>query len=427
MTRKGCAETIGSWQSMTSTNIKSIPTNPRLLSISMTNLETNWPKATGENLNIWVNKYAKAVILQSKNTPAGAKQNTNSRFTWARTKAENQSTRPGVVLNLTPNASAAYNKLKAQGLAAKAPKKATTDEGWSVWFDSYKGGVKESSANKTLTSYRVHIKPAFGDKMISSIKTATVQLWANNLATKLVNYKVVVRLLGTLFEFAKRLDYCKDNPVKQIIMPKATSRPRRDISTNYYNRDELQQFLQAAKEVGSRTYVFFLLLATTGLRKRRSTSPGLVGHRLRSKEKSPSLKTLAYGLGGKYGIQPPKTKAGIRTVPLTDQMAAVLKDYHSDLCPHLFHTLDGDYLRLSKPDQWLQAVYKHDPDLRQIRIHGFRHTFASLLITADPSIKPTDVQAILGHESIDITMEIYMHATQEGRRNVERVLNQLDF
>ncbi|MCD5464891.1 site-specific integrase [Lactobacillus delbrueckii subsp. bulgaricus] len=323
-------------------------------------------------------------------------------------------------------ASAAYNKLKAQGLAAKAPKKATTDEVWSLWFDSYKGGVKESSANKTLTSYRVHIKPAFGDKMISSIKTATVQLWANNLATKLVNYKVVVRLLGTLFEFAKRLDYCKDNPVKQIIMPKATSRPRRDISTNYYNRDELQQFLQAAKEVGSRTYVFFLLLATTGLRKGEALALDWSDIDY-DQGKISVTKTLAYGLGGKYGIQPPKTKAGIRTVPLTDQMAAVLKDYHSDLCPHLFHTLDGDYLRLSKPDQWLQAVYKHDPDLRQIRIHGFRHTFASLLITADPSIKPTDVQAILGHESIDITMEIYMHATQEGRRNVERVLNQLDF
>ena len=36
-------------------------------------------------------------------------------------------------------------------------------------------------------------------------------------------------------------------------------------------------------------------------------------------------KTLAYGLGGKYGSQPPKTKAGIRTVPLTDQMAARIR------------------------------------------------------------------------------------------------------
>lgn len=323
-------------------------------------------------------------------------------------------------------ASAAYNKLKAQGLAAKAPKKATTEEVWSLWFDSYKGGVKESSANKTLTSYRVHIKPTFGDKRISSIKTPTVQLWANELATKLVNYKVVVRLLGTLFEFAKRLDYCKTNPVKQIIMPKATSRPRRDISTNYYSRDELQRFLNDAKEVGIRTYVFFLLLATTGMRKGEALALDWPDIDYERKEIS-ITKTLAYGLGGKYGIQPPKTKAGIRTVPLTDQMAAVLKDYRSDLCPHLFHTLEGDYLRLSKPDQWLQAVYKHDPDLRQIRIHGFRHTFASLLITADPSIKPTDVQAILGHESIDITMDIYMHATQEGRKNVENVLNRLDF
>lgn len=321
-------------------------------------------------------------------------------------------------------ASAAYNRLKAQGLAAKAPKKATIEEVWSLWFDSYKGGVKESTASKTLTSYRVHIAPTFGDKKISSIKTATVQLWANDLATKLVNYKVVIRLLGTLFEFAERLDYCKANPVKQILMPKSTSRPRRDISTNYYSKEELQRFLEDAKDVGPRIYTFFLLLATTGMRKGEALALDWSDIDYGQGQISVT-KTLAYGLSGKFGVQPPKTKAGIRTVPLTDQMAAVLKDYRSDLCPHLFHTLDGDYLRLSKPAQWLQAVYKHDPDLRQIRIHGFRHTFASLLIMADPSIKPTDVQAILGHESIDITMEIYMHATQEGQQNVKRVLNKL--
>lgn len=319
-------------------------------------------------------------------------------------------------------ASAAFNRLKAQGLRAKAPKKATVDEVWQLWFDSYKGGVKESTASKTLTSYKVHIKPAFGHKKISSIKTPAVQLWANQLAGQLVNYKVVVRLLGSLLEFAKRLDYCKDNPVKQILMPKSTSRPRRDTSKNYYAKEELQRFLKDAKDVGPRIYTFFLLLATTGMRKGEALALDWSDIDYEGKQIS-ITKTLAYGLGGKYGVQSPKTKAGVRTVPLTDKMEVVLKEYRSDLCPHLFHTADGDYLRLSKPAQWLQMVYKHDPDLRQIRIHGFRHTFASLLIAADPSIKPTDVQALLGHESIDITMEIYTHATQEGRKNVENVLN----
>lgn len=155
-------------------------------------------------------------------------------------------------------ASAAFNRLKAQGLRAKAPKKATVDEVWQLWFDSYKGGVKESTASKTLTSYKVHIKPAFGHKKISSIKTPAVQLWANQLAGQLVNYKVVVRLLGSLLEFAKRLDYCKDNPVKQILMPKSTSRPRRDTSKNYYAKEELQRFLKDAKDVGPRIYTFYV-------------------------------------------------------------------------------------------------------------------------------------------------------------------------
>ena len=127
------------------------------------------------------------------------------------------------------------------------------------------------------------------------------------------------------------------------------------------------------------------MLATTGMRKGEALA--LDWSDIDYERKQISItKTLAYGLGGKYGVQTPKTKAGVRTVPLTDRLEKVLKEYRSDLCPHLFHTVDGDYLRLSKPAQWLQMVYKHDPDLRQIRIHGFRHTFASLLIAADPSI-----------------------------------------
>ncbi|MFB8504840.1 tyrosine-type recombinase/integrase [Enterococcus durans] len=46
-------------------------------------------------------------------------------------------------------------------------------------------------------------------------------------------------------------------------------------------------------------------------------------------------------------------------------------------------------------------------------IHGLRHTHASLLLEAGANIK--DVQERLGHSSIQITMDLYIHITDKRK------------
>jgi integrase len=59
--------------------------------------------------------------------------------------------------------------------------------------------------------------------------------------------------------------------------------------------------------------------------------------------------------------------------------------------------------------------------LRRVRFHDLRHTFASLLIARNES--PKKIQALLGHHSIQVTMDIYGHLYTEGGR---RVVDSLD-
>ncbi|WEV62998.1 tyrosine-type recombinase/integrase [Lactobacillus sp. ESL0731] len=82
----------------------------------------------------------------------------------------------------------------------------------------------------------------------------------------------------------------------------------------------------------------------------------------------------------------------------------------------LFHTQNGNYLTLSKPDQWRHAIYKANPKLKQITIHGFRHTFATLLIS-ETNVKPKTVQMLMGHETIEMTMDIYTHLTSQNKKD----------
>jgi integrase len=61
--------------------------------------------------------------------------------------------------------------------------------------------------------------------------------------------------------------------------------------------------------------------------------------------------------------------------------------------------------------------------IRRVRFHDLRHTFASLLIAQNES--PKKVQELLGHHSIQVTMDIYGHLYTEGNRKTVDALDDL--
>ena len=65
-------------------------------------------------------------------------------------------------------------------------------------------------------------------------------------------------------------------------------------------------------------------------------------------------------------------------------------------------------------------------DLRPIKIHGFRHTHASLCFDAGMTLK--QVQHQLGHSDLKTTMNVYTHITKQAKDDIgERFANYIDF
>lgn len=323
----------------------------------------------------------------------------------------------------------AYNQLnieKADDFVKQ--KQITIDEMYKLWFERYKTTVKESTANKTAINYRVHIKPVFGRQYMDQISVKDVQTWADKLATKLVKFNDPIFVLRSFYEYAIRMNYVTNNPVNSIIMPAKTSRPRRNITDNVYTRAELETFLKIAKNYNLRAYTYFKLLSSTGLRK--SEALALTWNDIDFINNTINIdKTLAVGFDNKVQVQTPKSKSSIRQVPITQNLIPVLNEYkHSEkiLFNKLFHTHKGQYLSLSKPAQWLQGVYDNAPkDLKHITIHGFRHTFATLLIS-ETNVKPKTVQMLLGHSNIQMTLNIYTHVNEQNKKEAVNVLNELN-
>lgn len=325
-------------------------------------------------------------------------------------------------------AQAAFITMTADGPQEKVTDEITMDQLFDLWFKTYKNGVKESTAFKTEQMYKLHISNVFGKYYINQVTRPMVQSYVDELSTKLVHFKMAFNYLRRLYLYAVNLNLATDNPTLNIIVPKRTTQPRRDTSNNFYNRDELNQFLSAAKEMPEHIYIYFLLLSYTGLRRAEALALNWTDIDFKNNQISVN-KTLVNGFNNTIVVAPPKTKKSDRNVPISNNLAIELRKYKlaNAEFDKLFHTYLGHYMRLSQPANWLNQIYTRHPELKIITTHGFRHTFASLLFESNPNITPKDVQEMLGHETIGMSMNIYTHMTDRGKDRVLNALNEMNF
>ena len=120
---------------------------------------------------------------------------------------------------------------------------------------------------------------------------------------------------------------------------------------------------------------------------------------------------------------PPKTKAGIRTLPLPNLVVAELllhlSQYPTGPAGLLFTTPTGTVLNQNnwRRREWNRARMWAYGVPRDVTFHRLRHTYASLLIDAD--VHPKALQVRLGHASAAETMDTYGHLypdTDSGTR-----------
>lgn len=130
-----------------------------------------------------------------------------------------------------------------------------------------------------------------------------------------------------------------------------------------------------------------------------------------------------------FHVEPPKTKTSNRTVPMNSMCREYMKRQMElkKIVANKRPKEQNDYLFVTKYNTPLNAVIYSDAIkavVRQINLmrplddqfeefsgHTFRHTFATRCFEA--GIDPKVVQKYLGHASINMTLDLYMHVTEE--------------
>lgn len=122
-----------------------------------------------------------------------------------------------------------------------------------------------------------------------------------------------------------------------------------------------------------------------------------------------------------HGIGPPKTKAGLRDIILPATLVTTLLDFkkwqeslsHNWLTPTDYVMVDhtGKPFYHTKPQDLMKNILRDAGLQPRKSAHILRHTHAVMLLESGADIKTVSTR--LGHSTIEMTANIYLHVTKE--------------
>lgn len=188
---------------------------------------------------------------------------------------------------------------------------------FEMWLKSYRATVKESTYATTLRYFNDHILKSLGTILISKLTVLNCQQAVNEWFTKAPRtYKRFVRYVNNVLDYSVDLELIAKNPMRKVIRPKVpkTKKP----FTDFYSKDELNVFLRDAKEYNFRYFIFFRLLAYSGMRKGEALA--LKWSDINFKDNTISItKSVTQGLNNRLYLSNGKTINSIRMLDMDTQ------------------------------------------------------------------------------------------------------------
>lgn len=292
------------------------------------------------------------------------------------------------------------------------------------WLSGRRCCVKESTFIKYRTILDKHVLPRLGLCCPSNFSTEFFDeyteelLLQDNLSPKTV-HDILAVLHGILKYAAEK--HPDIFPFCQIRYPKVAKKEMRVLSQDEQNRfvTFLLQNMDSCK--------FGVLLALlTGLRigeicalrwncvseKDKAIHIKKTLQRLCSADTADAQKT-------KVVIGPPKSDTSIRTIPLTNNLAELCRKMKSHSAAVYVLTGTEAYME-PRTLQYRLKKYTEACALHDVHFHTLRHTFATNAVEAGFEVK--SLSEILGHASIKITLDRYVHASLAlKRKNMEKL------
>ena len=305
----------------------------------------------------------------------------------------------------------------------------TVGEWADIWLKTFKSNI----ANNTYTRYEGiisnQIKPIVGKVPLEKIRLDTLQAMINLLKEDLspASIKKVKDVMFQMFKQAVKSRYIQFNPAEGIDVPKLIPSNRTEIPEDHVKR--IERFCRSY-EHGD----FIMCLLYTGMRRGEILALTVqdidfengiivVNKAIEFIHNSPNVKT-------------PKTPRSNRTIPILSPLLpyliratknkskndVVFSNKHGSVYDRsgiqmLFRDFNKQYNKFLEEENSISQITNV-----HFTMHQFRHTFCTTLYNAGIDVKMA--QDILGHNSVNVTLDIYTHLSQKAKKISTDKLNE---
>ena len=324
----------------------------------------------------------------------------------------------------------------------------TVDE----WFEFWINNIVRDSRNNTIrnhrSQYRLTIQPVIGRIKLKNVKPMHCRkilfdMDDNGYAGSTM--KLTYNTMGTMFKAAKENGIILKHPMDGV---KPVKKPKGKSDIKVLTLAEQEKFVDIAKR--SHNYNQYMLILETGLRTGELI--GLTWDAVDFKNKTITVnKSLEYRHSrGTWEAGPPKTEASYRVLPLTSFAFSILcKLYDARNSRYEAEELDqqleykdkltGEIKFLNMKDlvfvNWKTGMpnknssynthlYKlcEEAGIKHISMHTLRHSYATRAI--ERGVNPKALQKLLGHASLQTTMDTYVHVTDDSKLQAVKIFEE---
>ncbi len=284
--------------------------------------------------------------------------------------------------------------------------------------------LRPRSLERYTSIVEQHILPTAGQLQLDRFSEQHVvklhELWARSVSPATVRYHHSV--LRSAFRQAVDWRLIDRNPARAVHPPRRMRRPMRALSTA-----EARHLLDGAH--GDELEALYTLALTTGMRLGELLGLKWEDVELRPPNARVSVQRSLVRVSGTWLFGEPKSERSRRGVALSARASATLRA----------HRLRQNRQRLAAGPSWADhdLVFAGDngeplygahiterclkPLLRRLglplrRFHDLRHTAATLLLTQ--GINPKVVSEMLGHASVELTLDNYSHVLPDMQAQV---------
>lgn len=309
-----------------------------------------------------------------------------------------------------------------------------------MWLQEYQyNKLKPSSYDRLESTIVNHIFPHIGGLKIDKVTGDNIQSLINCLyREKQLSYSSVKKVyvaLNSCYKHALIADVVVKNPCLGIALPSPSERTKQVIPLSLDDVERLKNEIAKTDTNGNPRYCYgyaYLLILNTGLRMgetlslcwddidfENKTITVTKNNILTKKRDSGGNKVGGYELKTQNST---KTSSGKRVIPI-NRMAekALLELQNGNTTPYVVVNSRNNPILPSNFERTFHTILKNANIDGDYGVHSLRHTFASMLFAKGVDVKV--VSKLLGHSTVKITYDIYVHLFENDLLHVTRVLD----